>query len=96
MNPRVKEVKPLPEYRLRLLFTNGEVRIFDVSPYLSKGVFQELRDLAVFNSVRPFLGSVTWTNGQDICPDTLYLKSISENTSEKKSNAKSAARHASI
>jgi hypothetical protein len=82
MNPRVKEVKPLPEYRLRLLFTNGEVRFFDVSPYLSKGVFRELRDLEVFNSVRPFLGSVTWINGQDFCPDTLYLKSVSEITSE--------------
>ncbi len=32
MNPRVKEVKPLNNYELRLIFTNGEEKIFDVKP----------------------------------------------------------------
>jgi len=32
----------------------------------------ELKDLRAFNSVRPFLGSVQWRDGQDFCPDTLY------------------------
>jgi len=36
------------------------------------GIFRELKDLRAFNSVRPFLGSVQWRNGQDFCPDTLY------------------------
>jgi hypothetical protein len=75
MNPRVKEVRPMPEYKLRLTFANGEIRIFDVSPYLDKGVFRSLRDPAVFNSVRASLGSVVWADGQDFCPDTLYLES---------------------
>jgi hypothetical protein len=73
MNPRVKDVKPNPDYTLTLTFTNGEVKIFDVKPYLDKGIFRELRDMHIFNSVRPFLGSIQWQNGQDFCPDTLYL-----------------------
>jgi hypothetical protein len=76
MNPRVKAVKPNPDYTILLLFSNGEVGSFDVKPYLDKGIFHELRDLQVFNSVRPFLGSVQWQNGQDFCPDTLYLDSV--------------------
>lgn len=76
MNPRVKAVKPNPDYTLTLTFTNGEVRRFDVKPYLGIGIFQELRDLSAFNSVRPFLGSVQWVNGQDFCPDTLYEESV--------------------
>ena len=76
MNPRVKAVKPNPDYTLTLTFTSGEVKRFDVEPYLSIGIFQELRDLSVFNSVRPFLGSVQWVNGQDFCPDTLYEESV--------------------
>ena len=76
MNPRVKAVKPNPDYTITLVFTNGEVRRFDVKPYLDTGIFQELRDMSVFNSVRPFLGSVQWENGQDLCPDTLYLDSV--------------------
>ncbi len=76
MNPRVQAVKPNPDYTITLVFTNGEVRRFDVKPYLNKGIFQELKDKSVFNSVRPLLGSVQWQNGQDFCPDTLYLESI--------------------
>lgn len=75
MYPRVKTVKPNPDYTLTLSFTNGEVRIFDVKPYLG-GIFQALRDRSLFNSVKPFLGSVQWFGGQDFCPDTLYLDSI--------------------
>jgi len=81
MNPRVKEVKPNRDYTLTLIFTNGEVRIFDVKPYLDKGIFKELKELSLFNSARPFLGSVQWQNGQDFCPDMLYLdsKAIDDN-----------------
>ena len=81
MNPRVVAVWPNPDYTLILTFANGEVRTFDVKPYLSIGIFQELQDQRFFNSVRPFLGSIQWQNGQDFCPDTLYLESVPTPTS---------------
>ena len=80
MNPRVKAVKANPDYTLTLTFTNDEVKIFDVKPYLDKGIFRELQDRGLFNSVRPFLGSIQWKNGQDFCPDTLYLDSVSSSS----------------
>jgi hypothetical protein len=76
MNPRVKAVKPNPDYTLTLLFTNDEVRLFDVKPYLDLGIFTESKDLSLFHTVKPFLGSIQWQNGQDFCPDTLYLDSV--------------------
>ena len=76
MHPRVKDVKPNPDYNVTLTFANGEVKVFDVKPYLDKGIFRELRDKSLFNSVKPFLGSIQWRNGQDLCPDTLYLDSV--------------------
>ena len=76
MNPRVKKVRPGKDFTLILVFDNGEQRIFDVKPYLDKGVFRELKNPQFFNSVRPFLGSIQWKNGQDLCPDMLYLDSI--------------------
>lgn len=75
MNPRVINVKPEHDFYLQLSFSNGEVKKFDVKPYLSVGIFKELKDLQVFNSVKPFLGSIQWANGADLCPDTLYLES---------------------
>ena len=44
--------------------------------YLGIGIFKQLNDVSVFNSVRPFLGSIQWSNGVDLCPDTLYLESV--------------------
>ncbi len=82
MNPRVKAVKANSDYTLTLTFTNGEVRLFDVKPYLDKGIFKELKDRNEFNSVQLFLGSIQWRNGQDFCPDTLYLDSKAETSSE--------------
>lgn len=77
MNPRVRTVHPNPDYTLTLEFDNQEVKVFDVKPYLDKGIFRELREKAVFYSVRPFLGSVQWVGGQDFCPDTLYQDGVS-------------------
>ena len=53
MNPRIIKVEPLEEYKLKLHFTNNEVKVF--------------------------MGSITWPNGQDFCPDTLYEESIKIN-----------------
>ena len=69
-------MRPQPDYTLTLTFANDEVKTFDVKPYLNIGIFRELQDRGIFNSVRPFLGSIQWQNGQDFCPDTLYLESV--------------------
>lgn len=75
MNPRVTKVKPLPDFMLELWFTNEEHRIFDVKPYLSIGIFQELQDKNLFVQAKPFNGTVVWPNELDFDPDRLYLDS---------------------
>ena len=46
-----------------------------MKPYLDIGIFKELKEPGLYNSVKPFLGSIQWKNGQDLCPDALYLES---------------------
>ncbi len=75
MNPRVKKVNIQANYHLLLLFDNGEQKIFDTSPYLEKGIFKELKQKDIFNSVKVIDGTVQWQNEADFCPDTLYLES---------------------
>lgn len=75
MNPRVKKVTPTKNYELELIFTNEEKKQFDLKPYLDFGVFSELKEPSVFYSAKVEYGTVTWDNGADICPDTLYLES---------------------
>lgn len=48
----VKEVKPLDEYKLLVTFENAEVKIFDMNPYLNKGIFSELRVLSLIKSAK--------------------------------------------
>lgn len=74
MNPYVKQVHPLDGYRLELVFENGERRVFDVKPYLHRGVFVRLQDLAAFRAARVIAGSVEWPGGLDLSYDTLYLE----------------------
>ena len=53
MNPRVNAVEPIKDFRLKLTFNNDEKKVFDVKPYLNFGVFQELKDISNFYSVKP-------------------------------------------
>ena len=76
--PRVVDLEPLSGYRLRLAFSDGEIRIFDVSPLLDRGIFQRLRDEAIFNEAYIEAGSVEWPTGAGLHHDTLYLKSTPE------------------
>lgn len=75
VNPKVVDVQPSDDFSLLLTFANGERRVFDVSPYLGKGVFRELADVRNFCQVRAESGYVTWPHEQDFCRDTLYLRS---------------------
>lgn len=75
MSPRIATVKPLPQARLLLGFSNGEQRLFDASAYLDKGIFTQLRDPDYFDRVRVVGGHVEWPGGQDFSPDTLYQRS---------------------
>ena len=67
----VKTVKPLPNFRIYVELEDGRKGIFDLNPYLDRGVFRELRDVHYFNQVGILFGAVTWPNEQDIAPETL-------------------------
>lgn len=75
MNPRAKEVNTTQNFVLQLVFTNDEKKQFDVKPYFNFGLFSELSDYSIFKTAKVEFGTVNWSNGLDICPDTLYLES---------------------
>lgn len=73
MNPRVKKVNPLSNYKLKVTFSDNSQGIFDCLQYLEIGVFKELKDVKYFNQVKVIDGTVVWPHEQDFCPDTIYL-----------------------
>lgn len=82
MNPYVKSVEVLQDHRLRVLFENGERRVFDMKPFLNRGVFHRLRDPELFQAARVVAGSVEWPTELDLSYDTLYLQSVPEETED--------------
>ncbi|OHD11692.1 MAG: hypothetical protein A2086_11870 [Spirochaetes bacterium GWD1_27_9] len=73
MLPEVVFVQANEDYTLLLEFENGEKGIFDVKPYLEKGIFKELKNIEMFKTVKVSYGTVVWDNEADFCPDTIYL-----------------------
>jgi len=72
----IKDVKPQDNYLLLLTFENGEKRQFDMKPYLDFGIFQELKDLRLFKTVKTSFDSIEWDNEADFDPEILYQKSL--------------------
>lgn len=75
MNPRITAVTAHDGYALLLTFNNGEIRHFDMTPYLAYPAFEPLHQVAFFKLARASHGTVTWPKEIDFDPDTLYLES---------------------
>lgn len=69
------KIEPLKNYLLLLTFENNEKRIFDMSPLLDKGVFCQLQDVDLFNTVKVSFDTISWDNEADLCPEVLYKQS---------------------
>lgn len=74
---KVKSVKPLPDYKLWIRFTDNSQKIFDFKPLLTFPCYLPLNDNAIFCNVYVDFGIVVWNNGEiDISPEKLYLEGI--------------------
>ena len=60
MNPRVKKVVPLSDYRLLIEFNNGEQGVYACEHLLDFGVFKELKDKSYFGKAQAIDGTVVW------------------------------------
>jgi hypothetical protein len=69
---RIREVKALEGFNLKMALTDGSVIERDLSRLLVGPVFEPIRkDPSFFAKVRVEGGTVVWPNGADLCPDVL-------------------------
>ena len=70
---RVKSVRPIQGFVVRLEFTDGSYRFVDLDRYLAGPIFAHIRaDEEFFRAVSVDDGAIAWPNGADIDPDVLY------------------------
>ncbi len=67
----IQDIAVIGAYTLRAKLSNGVEGVFDVSPYLHKGIFTQLQDVTYFKQVRIHFCGICWPNGQDFSADTI-------------------------
>jgi len=68
---KVKKVNANNDYTLFVELSDGRSGIFDIKPYLEKGVFTQLKDKNYFKQVKPLFCGIVWPNEQDLSADTI-------------------------
>jgi len=78
----VTEASYVSDYKIKVRFEKGEVKVVDLAPYLDGPIFEPLKDISYFRSftVNQGIDTVTWPNNADFSPEFLYEvgQSISE------------------
>jgi hypothetical protein len=81
----VKDVAYVSEYKLLLTFEDGVVKLVDLEPYLDGEIFEPLKDIGYFKTVRvnPDINTIVWDNDADVSPDFLYEIGVEQKASVK-------------
>lgn len=71
---KVKKAEYFKEYKIKMTFNDGVVKIVDFKPFLkdAKGLLIPLLDLEYFKSFVVDDTTICWPNEVDFCPDVLY------------------------
>jgi hypothetical protein len=96
MAPSVIQVKPTYDFKVYVYFSDGKIKLFDVSPYINNGVFKKISDINEFVEKCTVLNhTLAWDVAGnfneyeciDIDPETIYqnAKDVSDPLVEKAS-----------
>ena len=70
--PVVIDAEYLSEYKIKVTFDNGEEKIADCEKWIDGEVFEPLKEIEYFKKFFVDGWTVSWPNGADIAPETLY------------------------
>jgi hypothetical protein len=70
--PRVIEAKYLHDYFIYIVFSNGKEGKIDLLPFIGEGIFEPLKNQSYFSRFFVDGWTISWPNGADIAPETLY------------------------
>jgi uncharacterized protein DUF2442 len=69
----IRRATHVRDHVIFLEFDDGTAGEIDLTPYIERGpIFRPLADLSFFRRFSLEGGTLTWPNGADIAPETLY------------------------
>lgn len=95
---RVRNAKYVKDYKIKIIFNNGVVKIVDFKPLLkdAKNLFTPLLNVEYFKSFSVDDTTICWPNEVDFCPDVLYEIGKDIKETAKKTSHKSKTKISSI
>ena len=81
----VEDVTYISEYKLLLTFEDGVAKLVDLEPYLDGEIFEPLKNIDYFKTVRvnPDIDTIVWDNNADLSPDFLYEVGVVKSDPQK-------------
>ena len=67
------KIHAIKDFHLELEFENGEIRLFDMKPFLNKKPFQKLQNKNLFECASVKHGTVVWPGNIDIAPERFMI-----------------------
>ncbi len=77
--PKIKDVKPLENYTLQVLFSNGIIKKYDMKPIIKKyPVFEDLQHNNLFKIVHVDCGGygIAWNDNLDLSEYEIWKNGI--------------------
>ncbi len=70
----VTKVTYLEEYKLKIEFNDGAIKVVDLKDELCGEMFKPLKDIELFKQVKinSDTNTIEWPNGADFAPEYLY------------------------
>ncbi|MCL2041433.1 MAG: DUF2442 domain-containing protein [Bacteroidales bacterium] len=68
----VSQAEYLDNYRIKLTFNNGDIKIVDLQNEFDGRVYEPLHRLDYFKKFKLKYNTIEWANGADYAPEYLY------------------------
>ena len=74
MIPEIESAEANENYKIIIVYKNGEKRLFDMKPYLKYEIYNKLKKIEYFKKIKPVGETIEWQNGEDVSPESLYYE----------------------
>jgi hypothetical protein len=69
---RIEKITVEKQFHLKLKFSDGKIKSVDLTPFLEKGIFSQLKNPDLFTQVKNHEYYISWPGEQELSADTLY------------------------
>ena len=76
MEPNISRIDIIEDYKIKIFYKNGEIRIFNFQPLLDEPFYAKLKDYEYFKKFKILCNTIYWDDDVDISPEDLYENSI--------------------